>query len=175
MATAKDEISKEYENWLRLMTLIHFGGKHLCRDVLFKQENLPTDGALLFKALEPIKSKMKFADQREIICPTTGITDSGEFDLTLFTSVIENLFKGKYTSLVKDLRNARNTTFHKGNTRLSDNKFKKLWYETIYMLHGHGLDLQLVVDLEMCDLLSHQQYKRTVIFIQGNIDRFFLL
>ena len=51
MATAKNTISKEYENWLRLITLIDFGGNHLCRDVLFQRENLPTDETLLFKIL----------------------------------------------------------------------------------------------------------------------------
>lgn len=57
MATAKNTISKEYENWLRLITLIDFGGNHLCRDVLFQRENLPTDETRLFKILEPLKKR----------------------------------------------------------------------------------------------------------------------
>ena len=175
MATAKNTISKEYENWLRLITLIDFGGNHLCRDVLFQRENLPTDETLLFKILEPLKEKMKFQDQREILCPSSQKTDCSKFDLTLFTSVISNLFKDKYESLVKDLRDARNTEFHRGNKELSDNEFKLLWYKTSIMLHDHGLDLQLIEDLEKCNLFSNPKYDHIVQSIQGSIDRFLLL
>ena len=174
MATANDNISKEYENWLRLMTLIHFGGKHLCCDVLFTREKLPTDGTLLFKELEHLKPKMHFEDQKEVLCPSTGSTDYNEFDLTLFTSVIEKLYGDKYKALVKDLRDARNSQFHKGNTMLSDKEFKQLWYETTHMLHRHDLDLQLVVDLENCDLFSNQKYSHIAISIQGSLERFLL-
>ena len=73
MDSASDNISKEYENWLRLMTLIHFGGKHLCRDVLFSRENLPTDGALLFKKLEHLKPRMQFENQKRVLCPSSDI------------------------------------------------------------------------------------------------------
>lgn len=175
MDSASDNISKEYENWLRLMTLIHFGGKHLCRDVLFSRENLPTDGALLFKKLEHLKPRMQFENQKRVLCPSTGITDYNEFDLTLFTSIIEKLYGGKYKQLVKDLRNVRNTQFHRGNPMLSDKEFKQLWYETTHMLVGHGLDLTLVVDLENCDLFSNQKYNQIVISIEGSIDRILLL
>ena len=175
MATANDKISEQYKNWLRLMTLTDFGGNHLCRDVLFKRENLPTDGTLLFKILEPLKPQMQFQDQRNTLCPSTGTTDCDEFDLTLFTSVIAKLFKDRYKSLVQDLRGARNTEFHRGNKRISDNKFKLLWYKTMRMLEKHGFDTQLVVDLEVCDLFSHEQFKNTAISIQGSTDRFLLL
>ena len=176
MATAKDKIIKEYENWLRLITLIDFGGQHLCRDVLFQRENLPTDGTLLFKILEPLKGKMKFQDQREILCPDTKKTDCSKFDLTLFTSVIANLFKDKYKSLVKDLRDARNTEFHRGNKQqLSDNEFKPLWYKTSLMLQGHSLDFQLIKDLEKCNLFSNPKYDHIVKSIQGSIYRFLFL
>ena len=175
MATAKDKIIKEYENWLRLITLINFGGQHLCRDVLFQRENLPTDGTLLFKILEPLKSKIKFQDQREIICPDTKKTDCSKFDLTLFTNVIANLFKDKYKSLVKDLRDARNTEFHRGNKQLSDNEFKLLWCKTSLMLQGHGLDFQLIKDLEKGNLFSNTKYDHIVKSVEGSIYRFLFL
>ena len=175
MASAEDKINKECLNWLWLMTLIDFGGKHLCHDVLFKHEKLPTDGTQLFKILEPLKSKMQYMQQQKILCPSTGTTDCGEFDLTLFTSVIEKLFKEKYESLVKDLRDARNIESHRGNKSLSDNEFRLLWYETTLMLHKHGLELKLVVDLEMCNPLSHQQFKQIASNILGNTDGFLLL
>ena len=118
---------------------------------------------------------MKFQDQREILCPSSQKTDCSKFDLTLFTSVISNLFKDKYESLVKDLRDARNTEFHRGNKKLSDNEFKLLWYKTSIMLHDHGLDFQLIEDLEKCNLFSNPKYDHIVQSIQGSIDRFLLL
>ena len=89
-------------------------------------------------------------------------------------SVIEKLYGDKYKALVKDLRDARNSQFHKGNTMLSDKEFKQLWYETTHMLHRHDLDLQLVVDLENCDLFSNQKYRHIAISIQGSLERFLL-
>ena len=58
MAAAKDNLCQEYEKWFRLTTLTDFAGRHLCYDVLFKKEKLPTDGALLYTELEGIKSKI---------------------------------------------------------------------------------------------------------------------
>ena len=52
MAVAMDKISQEYENWLHLIMLIHFSGRSLCHNVLFVQEELPTDGKLLYKEME---------------------------------------------------------------------------------------------------------------------------
>ena len=56
MATAKD-ISQEYENWLRLITLVDFAGRSLCRDVLFNKEKVSKDEVELFKLLKPLESK----------------------------------------------------------------------------------------------------------------------
>ena len=52
MAVAMDKLSQEYENWLHLTMLIHFSGRSLWHNVLFVQEELPTDGKLLYKEME---------------------------------------------------------------------------------------------------------------------------
>ena len=100
MAAANDNLCQEYEKWFRLTTLIDFAGRHICYDVLFKIEKLPTDGALLYTELEGLKSKIRFHDQREIVLPSSKITDHNKFDLTLFTSIIENKFGDKCKTLV---------------------------------------------------------------------------
>ena len=156
MATAKD-ISQEYENWFRLMTLVDFAGRSLCRDVLFKQENLPEDEVELFKVLEPLKSRIcRFQDQKEILCPSTGKADHSKFDVTLFTSIITVKYGNKHRLLVDDLRKARNELSHKGNKLLSDFHFNQLWNDTSQMLVKHGFDPKLVDELKQYDCVSLQ-------------------
>ena len=172
MAAAKDNLCQEYEKWFRLTTLIDFAGRHLCYDVLFKQEKLPTDGALLYTELESLKSKIcRFQDQREIVFPSNRITDHNKFDLTLFTSIIENKFVNKYKTLVDDLRGVRNKEFHRGNKTLSDTEFDKLWNDITDMLENHGFDMKLVGDLNTSDPFSHPKFKDIAIMnFLGSID-----
>ena len=175
MATAKD-ISEEYENWLRLMTLVDFAGRSLCRNVLFKLEKLPEDEVQLFTVLEPLKSQIcHYQDQREILCPPTGKTDHSRFDVTLFTSIITVKYGNKYKSLVDDLRNARNKEFHKGDKSLSGSDFNQLWNDTSQMLRNHGFDTKLVKEVKDSDLFSHQKF-RDILYsvIPGNNSLFFV-
>ena len=161
MTTAKDNQCQEYEKWVRLMTLIDFAGRHLCYDVLFKREQLPIDGSLLYAELEGLKSKIcRYADQLEIAFPSSKITDHNKFDLTLFTSIIQTKFGDKYKKLVDDLRQARNKELHRGSKKmLSDTEFNMLWNDITNMLQSHGFDLKLVIDLKSSDLLSHRKFK----------------
>ena len=173
MAAAKNNPCQEYEKWVRLTTLIDFAGRHLCYDVLFKTEKMPTDGALLYTELEGLKSKIcRFRDQREIVFPSSNFTDHNKFDLTLFTSIIENKFGDKYKKLVYDLRLVRNKEFHRGNKKtLSDTEFNKLWNDITKMLESHGFDMKLVNDLKSTDLFSHQKFKDLAILnFLGSID-----
>ena len=163
MAAAKDNLCQEYKKWFRLTTLIDFAGRHLCYEVLFKKEKLPIDGALLYRELEGIKSKIRFSDQFEIVFPSTGITDYNKFDLTLLTSIIQSKFGDRYKTLVGDLRGARNKEFHRGNKTLSDTEFDTSWNETTHMLESHGFDMKLVSDLKTSDPFSHLQFKDVAI------------
>ena len=96
MAGAQDNLIQEYRNWVRLFILIDHGGRQICRDVLFKNEKLPTDGVQLYKKLQPLRSKIcQFKSQRQIISSPSGFTNYNDFDLTLFTRIIEVLFGKK--------------------------------------------------------------------------------
>ena len=159
MAAANNNLCQEYNKWFRLTTLIDFAGRHLCYEVLFKKEKLPTDGALLYTELESVKSKIQFKDQIKVIFPSSGITDYKKFDLTLLTSIIQSKCGDNYKTLVDDLRNARNKEFHRGNKTLSDTEFENLWNETTNMLENHGFDIKLVSNLKTSDPFSHQQFK----------------
>ena len=176
MSATNYNLFKEYEKWLRVATLIDFAGKYLCRKVLHDQEQLPTEGAKLYQELEGLKNKIcKFKDQYDTLCPPNGITDETKFDLTLYTSIIQQKFPNKYNTLVDDLRNARNREFHRGNKFLSDQEFADLWKKTTKMLEKHGFEIQLVGDLEKCDLSSDQQFKDIAMsmFFQGMLNNFF--
>ena len=160
MAAANKDLFKEHEKWLRVATLIDFAGRHLCYTVLHTKENLPTDGAKLYKELEGFKSKIcRYKTQQEILCPSNGITDENKFDLTLYTSIIDIRFPKKYDSLVSDLRKYRNNEFHRGNKNLSNLEFNQLWNDTTQMLQTHDFDLQLIGNLRTCDLSLDNQFK----------------
>ena len=170
-----DNLRKEYPNWLRIAVLTDYAGRALCHDVLFSQENLPKDGALLYKELEYLKSERLFKDQREKLFPPNGITDYTTFDVTSLTKIIESKFGNKYKPLVDDLRKARNEEGHRGNKELSENEFSQLWDEITQMLGKDGFDLKLVVDLKKCDIFSNQLFRDVAISIQGTQDKFLLL
>ena len=175
MATGKD-ITQEYENWLRLVTLVDFAGRDLCRDVLFNKENKSEDEVELFKLLKPLESKIcPFKDQHKILCPSTGKTDHSKFDVTLFTNIIKVLFKDKYKSLVEDLKQARNRESHRGDKSLSDSDFNQLWNDTSNMLVSHGFESKLVDEVKECDLFSHQKFKDIVLSIVLGKKSLFLL
>ena len=174
MAVAMDNISQEYENWLRLTILVDFSGRNLCYNVLFVKEQLPTDGKLLYKELETLRCQ--YEDQREILCPSSGITNCDKFDVTLYTRIIKGKFGNKYDSLVNDLRDARNKLFHTGKKEIHDKEFNMLWKDTTDMLQKHNFDFELVDGLKTLDIFSHKQFRSIAMFFhQGNIGRFLLL
>ena len=174
MAAAMDNISQEYENWLRLTILVDFSGRNLCYNVLFVKEQLPTDGTLLYKELQTLRCQYK--KQRKILCPSSGITNCDKFDVTLYTRIIEEKFGNKYDSLVEDLRQSRNKLFHTGKKEIPDKEFNQLWKDTTDMLQKHNFDLALVDGLKTSDIFSHKQFRSIATFFhQGNIGRFVLL
>ena len=165
-----DNLSQEYENWLRLIILVDFSGRNLCHNVLFVQEQLPTDGKLLYNELESVSCH--YNDQRKILRPTSGITNCNKFDVTLYTKVIKGKFGNKYDSLVNDLRDARNKLFHTGKKEIPDKEFHQLWQDTTDMLQKHNFDLALVDGLKTCDIFSHNRFRDIATFIhQGSIGR----
>ena len=171
MAVAMDNLSQEYENWLRLIILVDFSGRNLCHNVLFVQEQLPTDGKLLYNELESVSCH--YNDQCEILRPTSGITNCDKFDVTLYTKVIKGKFGNKYDSLVNDLRDARNKLFHIGKKEIPDKEFNQLWKDTTDMLQKHNFDLALVDGLKTSDIFSHKQFRDIATFFhRGNIGRF---
>ena len=167
MAAAKDKIS-QYKNWVRIFLLIDYGGREVCRDVLFNKEKWPTDGVELYKKLKPLQSKIcRFKSQCETLCPSHGKTDHNKFDLTLFTGIIDVIFGSTYKSLVKDLRDARNNECHRGNKELSNTEFNDLWKHTTDMLQKYGFNITSVDNLRAGDPFLDRRFNDVVSSIQG--------
>ena len=102
---------------------------------------------------------MKFNDQKEILCPSNGITDESKFDVTLYTSLIDVMFKPKYNRLIKDLRNNRNHIYHMANKDISESDFEKEWNSACAMLQGHGF-AEMVEDLKNCNLFTIKKLQK---------------
>ena len=158
MSTITD-IYQNSEKWLRLVTLNNYAGTILCKDVLHTKEGLPVDGAQLYQKLLVYKDQMKFNDQKEILCPSNGITDESKFDVTLYTSLIDVMFKSKYNRLIKDLRNNRNHIYHMANKDISESDFEKEWNNACAMLQGHGF-AEMVKDLKNCNLFTIRKLEK---------------
>lgn len=171
MATANSDLPEKYEKWLRIAILIDFAGRHLCYELLHKKEQLPTDGAKLYKELKDLKSKIcRFKDQEEILCPSSEIIDESKFDLTLLLNVIDKKFPNKYVSFVTDLRRLRNIESHRGDKSLSNEEFDKKWNETIQILQNHGFNIKLVGDLKTCNLSPQFKDIAMKILSQGIVE-----
>ena len=99
MAAAKNSLSQEHRNWVQIFILIDYSGRQVSRDVPFKKENSLTGGVQFYKRLEPEQSRIcSFKNQCEILCPSSGISNCNDFDLTSFTRIIEAIFGSKYES-----------------------------------------------------------------------------
>ena len=137
MSTIVDNYQNS-EYWHRLVTLIDYAGRQLCKQVLHEKEGFPYDGAQLCRMLEVYKVLMKNEDQKKILCPSNGITDESKFDITLYTGLISNMFGSKYSSLVMDLRNYRNHLYHMGKKDMPQSNFEDEWSSACFMLKRHG-------------------------------------
>ena len=167
MATIKVTY-QNHENWLRLAVLIDYAGTKLCREVLHTIEGLPKDGSQLYHELLPFKDKMQYNYQKEILCPPSGVTDERKFDITLFTGLIEKMFKGRHTLLIKDLRKNRNDLYHMGSKDISDSDFEKRWKSACDMLQRHGFT-ETVDDLKTVSLLTIEKLDKILKSIEGLI------
>lgn len=98
-------------------------------------------------------------NQFDIIFPSNHITDTLQFDITLYTLVISVLFGKKYQILIDELRKWRNNEFHKGNISFTNAEFNKHWTDFTTILQNRGFDLSKVNNLKTCPLDADSQYR----------------
>ena len=162
-------IYQNHENCLRLVVLIDYGGLKLCKEVLHTKEGLPEDGSQLYHELLPYKDKMQYPDQKEILCPQSGVTDESKSDITLYTKLIEKIFKARHQDLIKDLRQKRNNLYHMANKDISDSDFEKRWKSACDMLQRHGFT-ETFDDLKTGSLLTIEKLEKILKSIPSQIE-----
>ena len=165
---AGQQIALQYENWIRLLTLIHYVGFEVCKNILHIREKLPVDGAQLHQEMNGkrakfdklLKKKILKQDQYDFIFPpVNGVTDITKFDIPLFTSVITVMFdKKKYQQLVEELRKWRNKEFHQGQIQMTKADFNAKWNAFIQLFGNYGINPNDYVDLKTCPLDRQSQF-----------------
>ena len=165
MAAPDDSTCQRYEKWLRVVTLVHFGCKKICFDLLHIEERLPTDGEELYIYLAFHKQSINPQHfQEHVLFPPDKITtDESKFDVALYTRIIQGLFGTKYNMLLDDLRKLRNKEFHRGNIQLTKEEFIELWRETSSILESHGFDMDLVDGLKDCEFSQLHKYSEPLL------------
>ena len=166
MAGGGQQIALKYENWIRLLTLIHCVGFEVCEKILHQFENLPVDGAQLFQSLNTkraefdrlLRKNVLKQDQYDFIFPRNGITDIKQFDITLFTFVIIVMFgKHKYQPLIDELRKWRNEEFHQGQIEMTKIDFHNKWNGFLQLVGNYGILPNDFADLKFCALDRQSQ------------------
>ena len=160
------QIALKYENWIRLLTLIHHVGFEVCKKILHQFENLPVDGAQLFQSLNRkrvefdrlLRGNVLKQDQYDLIFPGNGVTDIKKFDITLFTFVISVMFgKRKYHQLINELRKWRNEEFHQGEIKMTKLDFNNKWNAFLQLAGNYGIVANDYDDLRFCALDRQSQ------------------
>ena len=167
MSTPEEIIANDYEYWLRVVTLIHYGGKKLCHDIFHNTEGYSTDGIQLFTSLQTnqanilkaLNKRIIHQDQYDLLFPANGNTNIDLFDITLWTFLFQELFGNKYKTFIKELREWRNTEFHKGNISWTKTEFNNKWNDATYFLKRHGFDIKQITDLKTCTLDKYSRYR----------------
>ena len=163
---AGEQIAIQYENWIRLLTLIHCVGLEVCKNILHHMENLPVDGVQLYQVLNGkrvefdrlLRKNVLKQDQYNFIFPGNGVTDISKFDITLFTFVITVMFgKPKYQQLVGELRKWRNEEFHQGEIKMTKVDFDIKWNAIFQLVGNYGIDPNNFADLRTCALDRQSQ------------------
>ena len=159
------KVRKDYENWLRVVTLINYAGKRLCYEILHLKEYLPYDGAQLYWKLERYKNNMHFQMHREILSPPSKIIDEKKFDLLVYATIIYYMFGDKYEKLLHDVGDMRNEIFHMQHESICKAEFEQLWNDACDMLLKHDFNVNSLKIMKTYDLFSVEEYRGILEFI----------
>ena len=174
MAMAYTKCAKYYH----LTNQIDLSGTNLCCDVLFKRENFPTDEKMLYHKLEEgiFKENFHKADLMRIF-PYSKMTNVREWSLTLFMRVIDELFRGKYNRLLRDLKTLRDALYNKGNKDLSNDEFEKYYGRAKKIFKYHGFEFNVCNESGYDDTIPLKNWTGDNLKLtnQGSLNIFLLL
>ena len=149
----------DYENWLRLVVFVNFGGKTLFNKIIYEKEQFSRDGCQLYSKLATHTNKLQYQLHEEILCPSNEIIDESKFDLKIYALVIYLLFGTKYKQLIYEVRDKRNKIFHMADELICEAQFDKLWNEIRDMLRKRKFGIQSLDYLKTCDLSPTEDLK----------------
>lgn len=142
-------VSYGNERWAKVAILVHSEGKKYCENIIFNKENCPRDGRELFIWFKRVKRFKTFLDNKNLpsfnkhqyqqVFPSTGVTDTSDFDIPLLCNIIEIAWKEKYLDFIKILRHRRNHVFHTIR-QLTEAEFENLWNEVLNEFEEIGHD-----------------------------------
>ena len=179
MAESVKEILSIYERWIRLMTLIHYAGLIVCRQILHNpiRNGLSKDKKKLFSALQQEYSRTNgsnkawklFPDQKQLLIPHDGETESDRFDISLIINVIYRFKCHKaetgLNGLLDKLKTFRNKWFHGGNPDLDLIPFRKEWKLIMQLFMDFSkvpfieLSISVLAELEFCPLHASNHFE----------------
>ena len=115
--------------------------------------------------------------QAEVLYPANEITDETNFDISLYTRIIQGIYGEKYRRLLQDLRKLRNSEFHRGKIQLTPVEFEEIWAHALNTLGSHDFDVDSVAGLKDCNFSPPQEYAESLMnfiqdCIQGSVESF---
>ena len=158
-----DKTAEEYEKWLRVITLLHHAGNIACKYVFHDKGKIPDNGNRLYEHLllneRDLKRKCR-QEQLELIYPKNKITDTSKWDITLFTCVIHIIFGHDkyYKDFIDELRDYRNSFFHKGTVQMSQDEFNEDWDKISKFFVRYGVEQSDIDTMKTCNLDLNQNY-----------------
>ena len=116
-------------------------------------------------------------EQRFISYPDNHCTDKSEFDITLYTRIIQGLYGNKHIQFLTDFRKLRNKLFHTGRTNLTEADSETLWDEESNTLKYYNFDMSSVAGLIDCEFSRPQEYEKPLLnciegLFKGNVEPF---
>ena len=174
MSSPLSILCKRYEKWQRLVILVHHAGTKICHNLLHAERRFPNDRTELSEFVRINEKHIKPDKyQKLILYPPDQRTVESNFDITLYTKIIQGLYGWEYNRLVDDLRKLRNNIWYKGDPELIEEEFEILWQEVSETLTSHYFDMNSVAGLKECESSRLQEHGKLFlncieVFLQGN-------
>ena len=88
---------EQLQNWLRIVVCLDIFGLPALKNILHDEIGAPEDGKELYLYLHKFKSAFKqekiSEDQKQKLFPLSNITDEDEFDISLYSLIINTIIK----------------------------------------------------------------------------------
>ena len=169
--SSPQDIWNKFEKWCRLVILVQEGGESVCKEIIYTEMGVLTDGREMYKYLKKyetdIKKSKMFSYQKRALLPDDENIDKKKLDVPLFTYIIQILDKTNKYSSIEKLRYKRNELFHMEEVRrnMSVQQFDNLWDEVSQLLNDLNVNKSLLNSLKSDNLFMHQYHKATLDYI----------